>query len=295
MSAMDRLLNAVNKAKSGGQSEREEDYFYYPARDAAGNGSAVVRFLPGTTPDDMPFVKLYTHGFQGPSGKWLIDNCLTTIEKDCPVCAANSQNYATMTKEEARKKGMNRKTSYISRVLVVEDKKNPDNEGKVFLFKYGTKVFDKIADALNPVDEDDTKFNVFGLEDDKSPWPVFKYKIRKVDGQTNYDKSTFEKDDTDVDVNFKKQFTADNDINKFIAPEKFKSAEKLQERLDFVLGNAAQIKASKPKVEDDEDEEFESVKTTKQDKTTTKRVEVSKSDDDDDDILNLVKSLTNDE
>lgn len=292
---MSALLSAVNKARQ--QSvDRDEDYFYYPARDAAGNGSAVLRFLPATSDEDLPFVKIYSHAFKGPTGKWLIDNCPTTLEQECPVCAANSQLYATMSKEDARKYGMNRKTSFISRVLVVEDKKNPENEGKVFLFKYGTKVFEKIADALQPVDEDDTKYNVFNTPDEEGPWPVFKYKIRKVDGQTNYDKSTFEASDEGLDVNFRKQFTPENEIKKFIDPAKFKSKEELQRRLDFVLGNtvrhAPAVAASAKAEKVDEDMPKKVEQPTKQ----SIRKEVAKpAQDDEDDILSLVTRLAADE
>lgn len=292
MSGMSKLLSAVNKAKQfGGQTEREEDYFYYPARDAAGNGSAILRFLPATKDDELPFVTVYSHGFKGPTGKWLIDNCPTTIEKECPVCQANSELYAKMSKDDARKHGMNRRKNFISRVRVVEDKKNPENEGKVFLFKYGTKVFDKVAEALSPVDEDDTKFNVFNTDGEEGSWPVFKYKIRKVDGQTNYDKSSFEESDEGNDVAFKKQFNAENEIQKFVAEDQFKSTEALQKRLDFVLGNTVRTaKASEP------DEEFEQVaKPTKPaQKAESKRVEVKSNDDEDDDIASLISSLSDD-
>ena len=283
MSAMDKLLAAVNKAKTGTSKDRDDEYFYYPARDASGNGSAVIRFLPGKDDDEIPFVKLYTHGFQGPSGKWLIDNCPSTIGRECVVCAANSELYATLSKDDARKAGMNRKTSYISRILVVEDKKNQENEGKVFLFKFGSKVFDKISDALQPsdVDIDDgaKPINVFSLEDGAN----FKLKIRKYEGQTNYDKSEFDKPSK---IKETIEYTDENDIQKFISPEKFKSSEELERKLNFVRGN----KVAKPKHEED-DEEFEQIKTAATPPSKSVKVQAS---GDDDDILELMKKLAED-
>lgn len=296
--AMNALMAAVNKAKQSGGQERDDDVFYYPSRDAVGNGSATIRFLPGTTDEDVPFVKTYSHGFKGPTGKWLIENCPTTLENDCPICSANSELYAKLTKDEARKFGMNRKVHFISRILVVEDKKTPDNEGKVFLFKYGQKVFNKVLDALQPVDEDDVKLNVFGTAGDKNPWTNFKLKIRKVDGQVNYDKSEFEKESDEVDSDFRSQFTDENDIMKFIDPKQFKTTEALQKRLDLVSGNTSRVAEKAPaksrQEADDVDEDDEPVYEKPK---STKRTEAKKpaaSDDEDDDILAMMAKLAED-
>lgn len=238
---MDKILAAVNKAKAGG-AQREEQYFYYPARDAAGNGSAVIRFLPGTTVDDVPFIKTFAHGFHvmhGDTKKWLIEECPTTIGNDCPICAENKKLWDTGLKDQQEiVRQRKRKVSYVSRILVVEDKKNPDNEGKVFLFKFGQKIFDKIADALQPEFEEDKDkaCNVFDLAEGAN----FKFRIRKVEGQTNYDKSEFDTP-SKCDVDVFSQFNAENDINKFLNPDKFKSAEKLQERYDLVVGNTSRL------------------------------------------------------
>jgi hypothetical protein len=295
--AMNALMAAVNKAKQSGGQEREDDTFYYPSRDAVGNGGATIRFLPGTTDDDVPFVKTYSHGFKGPTGKWLIENCPTTLENDCPICSANSELYAKMTKDEARKFGMNRKVHFISRILVIEDKKTPANEGKVFLFKYGQKVFNKILDALQPTDEDDVKLNVYGTAGDKNPWTNFKLKIRKVDGQVNYDKSEFEKEADEIDVDFRAQFNDENDIMKFVDTNQFKSPEALQKRLDLVSGNTTRVAEKAPAkarqaVDDaEEDEVYEKPKTESK-RTTTKTPATS--DDEDDDILLMMAKLAED-
>ena len=288
MSNMEKLLNAVKKANSGFSKDKEDDVFFYPVRDAVGNGSAVIRFLPTEDADDVPFVKLYTHGFKNAtSGKWLIDNCPTTLEADCPICAANSVNYNTMSKEDARKLGMNRKVSYITRVLVVEDKKTPENEGKVFLYKFGQKIFDKIVDKLQPEFEDDKPCNIFDLVEGAD----FKLKIRKVDGQTNYDKSEFS-DPSECEVKVFKQFTPENDIQKFLKPENFKSAEKLQARLDLVMGKASPAKPAAKSDEDKSDEDkFEQIAKPEAKPSTRKEVVKEEDDDEGDDIMALVKSL----
>lgn len=282
MSKFDALLNAVKKAKEGGKTDRDDQYFYYPARDSAGNGSAVIRFLPGATDDEIPFVKLFTHGFKNPANnKWFIDNCPTTIGKECPVCAANSERYATMSKDDARKAGMNRKTSYISRILVVEDKKNPENEGKVFLFKFGSKVFDKIADALQPEFEDTKAINVFDMKEGAN----FKLRIRIYEGNTNYDKSEFE---TPSACKAKIEYNEENEIQKFVSDDKFKSTEDLQKRLDFVMG-----KTSSPTNRKSEEGEGEDEPRDVASSRGSSRSVVTKNDSDDsDDILAMMRKLT---
>lgn len=290
--AMQKLLAAAQKAKQTSGNREDDDVFYYPVRDAAGNGSAVIRFLR-TNEDEVPFITIYSHGFKGPTNKWLIENCPTTLENDCPVCAANSELYAKMSKDDARKHGMNRKKSFISRIVVVEDKKTPENEGKVFLYKYGTKVFDKIFDKIQPEFEDDKACDVFDLKEGAN----FKLKIRKVDNQTNYDKSEFDSP-SECELEVDSQLNDENDIQKFLKPENFKSAELLQKRLDLVLGNSlrvAPIPAAKAKLEDDGDDDMpfdggKPVKETK--KSKAPKVE---QEDDDDDIMRLVKSLSEDD
>jgi len=278
-SAMEKLLGAVKKA-SATKDYSDGDVFYYPVRDTVGNGSAVIRFLP-TDNDDVPFIKIYTHNFKNAkTGKWFIDNCLTTLEADCPICAANSVNYNTMSKDDARKVGMNRKTSYIARILVVEDKKTPENEGKVFMYKFGKKIFDKIVDKLQPEFEDDTPCNVFDLEKGAD----FKLKIRKVDGETSYDKSEFAESSA-CTVKVEKQFTPENDMHKFMKPENFKSAAQLQARLDLITGKDVAKAEKKAEVE-----EFEQI-VKKAEAPSTRKAAPVDADDDEDDIMALVKSL----
>jgi len=285
MSAFDKLISAVNKAKQSGGNREDKEVFYYPQRDAAGNGGATIKFLPGV--DGVHFVKTYNHGFKSATNKWLIEECPTTIEKDCPVCEANSKLYAQLTKDEARKHGMNRKTSFIARILVIEDKKTPENEGKVFMFKFGKKIFDKLVDGLQPVDEDDEKLDVFGLKEDDAPWTNFKLKIRKVDNETNYDKSEFEKTESKVSVDFKSQYSDENDISKFLDESKFKTVEQLQKRLDIVLGNTIRV----AQVSELKEEDAENRRPPKE----STRIETPTQSDDDDDIMAMIQGLANDD
>lgn len=260
MSKMSSLMAAVNKAKqsSKGNGGDDDKYFYYPARDAAGNGSAVIRFLSAPKGEDAPFVKIYSHGFEG-AGGWFIENCPTTIDEPCYCCAKNSELYKTLSKEDARKHGMNRKTSFIANIIVVQDKSNPENVGKIFQFKFGTKIWDKIVDALSPVDEDDTKYNVFNVTEEEFEnlnWPDFKLRIRKVDGQTNYEKSEFVDSTEEIKVDMAKA----ESLAQYIAPEKFKSAEELEKRFNKAVGNTLRVPAEKAEYEPQEPRKAQSAK-----------------------------------
>jgi len=275
--AMAALLSAVKKTKSN--KSYGEDYFYYPDIDNAGNGSAVIRFLPMNNTEDAPFVRIFSHGMKSKTGKWFIQNCPTTLGNECPACEQNSEYYSQMSKDDARKAGLNRKQKFISRILVVSDKKNPEREGKVFLFSYGVKIFGKIEDVLMPQFEDEIPCNVFDLNEGAD----FKLKIRKLDSQTNYDKSEFS-GISKCDVDVFSQFTDENNIQKFIEPKEFKSYDVLKKNLNFVLG----VKSDE-EVDAEADEEFDSPKSeAKPEKSKRKVVEKS---DDDDDIMSLINEM----
>lgn len=281
---MEKLLAAAKAASSNKKDYSDEKVYYYPARDTAGSGTATIRFLPGKTEDDIPFVKVYTHGFKGPTGKWYIEDCPTTIGQDCPCCEQNSKFYATMTKDEARKNGLNRKTAFIANIIVIEDKKNPENEGKLFQYKFGTKVFAKIMDKLQPEDEDDTACNVFDLLEGAN----FKLKIRKVDGETNYDKSAFEDSSKSpaVDLN------AMESLDQYIAPEKFKSRADLEKRLAIALGNTTRVAPVSDYVQEDIPE-AEPTKT--RETVAPAKPKAAGVDDADDDIMAMMKKLSEEE
>ena len=235
-SNLDKLSKAIEKLNTS-ETPTKEDNFWKPEVDKAGNGYAVIRFLPQPSVDGddaLPWAKVFNHGFQGPGG-WYIENSLTTLGQKDPVSEYNSQLWNSgieANKEVARKQ--KRRLSYIANIYVVEDSKNPQNEGKVFLYKFGKKIFDKITEAMNPAFEDEKAVNPFDL------WvgANFKLKIRKVEGYQNYDKSEFESpspllsDDEKLEAIWKKEYS----LKEFLAPENFKSYDELKARLDKVLG-----------------------------------------------------------
>ena len=163
---LDKLTKAIEALSAGTDATDSRDNFWKPEIDKAGNGMATIRFLPaspGDGDDALPWVKLFSHGFQGPGG-WLIDNCLTTKNQQCPVCEHNNRLWNSgieANKEIVRKQ--KRKLNYIANIFVVSDPKHPENEGKVFLFKFGKKIFDKLNEAMNPQFEDETPINPFDL------------------------------------------------------------------------------------------------------------------------------------
>jgi len=235
---LDKLSKAIEALSqtSEGSSEKS-DNFWRPEVDKAGNGMATIRFLPASEKDGddgLPWVKIFSHGFQGPGG-WLIDNCLTTKNQQCPVCEHNSTLWNSgieANKDVVRKQ--KRKLNYIANVYIVSDPKHPENEGKIKLFKFGKKIFDKVTEAMNPQFEDETPINPFDL------WKGAncKLKIRKVEGYQNYDKSEFDtsepllSDDDELEKIYKSEFS----LQELIGDKEFKSYDELKKRLDKVLG-----------------------------------------------------------
>ena len=233
---LEKLTEKVNKLndKSGEKKSYEDDRFWKPVVDKAGNGMAVIRFLPASEGEDTPWVQLFSHSFQGPTGQWLIDNCLTTANKKCPVCEHNTVLWNSgieADKEVVRKQ--KRKLQYISNIYVVKDPSNPDNEGKVFLFKFGKKIFDKLNDLMNPEFEDETPVNPFDLWEGAN----FKLKIRKVEGYQNYDKSEFDSPAalSEDDDELERIWKAQHKLSEFISESNFKSYDELKAKLNKVL------------------------------------------------------------
>ena len=235
-----KLVKEVEKMNSSGNGPDER--LWKPEMDKTGNGYAVIRFLPAPEGEDIPWVKMYSHGFQGPGG-WYIENSLTTIGQKDPVSEYNRELWnsgSDKDKETVRKQ--KRKLSYYSNIYVVKDPVNPANEGKVFLFKYGKKIFDKVMAAMQPEFEDEDPINPFDFWQGAN----FKLKIRKVDGYWNYDKSEFESvsplldDDDAMEAVWKKQYS----LNELISPSEFKTYEELDKRLKYVLGQKSAAKAS---------------------------------------------------
>jgi hypothetical protein len=227
-----KLVKEVEKMNtpSGG-----DDRLWKPEMDKSGNGYAVVRFLPAPNGEDLPWVKLYKHAFQGPGG-WYIENSLTTLGQKDPVSEYNTtlwNNGTDAGKEEARKQ--KRKLEYYSNIYVVKDPANPQNEGRVMLYKYGKKIFDKIMAAMQPEFEDEEPINPFDFWQGAD----FKIKIKKVAGYWNYDSSEFARqaplldgDDDALEALWKQEHS----LAELVAADKFKDYDALKKRLDYVLG-----------------------------------------------------------
>jgi len=239
-------VEKMNKTSGSG-----DDRLWKPEVDKAGNGYAVIRFLPAPDGEDLPWAKLYTHAFQG-TGGWFIENSLTTLGQKDPVSEYNSQLWNSgieSDKEIARKQ--KRKLSYYANIYVVKDSANPHNEGQVFLYKFGKKIFDKITAAMQPEFEDEDPINPFDF------WAGanFKLKIKKVAGYWNYDSSEFDRqsalldDDDAMEAIWKKEYS----LAELVAPDQFKSYDELKKRLDYVLGNAP----SRSRVNEDLEDESE--------------------------------------
>jgi len=233
-SLFEKLNSEVSKLETPQNNQQEDNRFWKPEVDKAGNGFAVIRFLPAPTGEEVPFVRVWDHGFQGPGG-WYIEKSLTTLGQKDPVSEYNSQLWATGTKEnQAIVRKQKRRLHFVSNIYVVKDSANPANEGKVFLYQYGKKIWDKLNAAMNPEFEDEKPLNPFDLWEGAN----FKLKIRNVEGYRNYDKSEFDsvsplfEDDSEMEAVWMKEFA----LQDFVDPKQFKSYDELQARLAKVLG-----------------------------------------------------------
>lgn len=229
-------INSVLKSQTPQQDEKSSDLYWKPTVDEAGNGSAIIRFLPAPPGEDVPFVRYWNHAFQGPTGKWYIENSLTTIGQPDPVSEYNKELWDTGTEDNKKiVRNQKRKLHYVSNILVVKDPGNPEKEGKVFLFEYGKKIFDKIQDAMVPdeLDDEATPLNPFDLWEGAN----FRLKIRKVEGYRNYDKSEFDKKApaAKTDEELEKIWKSQHPLTTVIAPEKFLSYDVLKAKLYRVL------------------------------------------------------------
>ena len=244
-----KLVKEVEKMNS---PQGGDDRLWKPEMDKSGNGYAVVRFLPAPEGEDLPWVKMYSHAFQGPGG-WYIENSLTTTGGKDPVSELNTRLWNSgvdADKETARKQ--KRKLSYYSNIYVVKDPANPQNEGRVFLYKYGKKIFDKVMAAMQPEFEDEDPINPFDFWQGAD----FKIKIKKVAGYWNYDSSEFARpsalldgDDDALEALWKKEYS----LQELVAADQFKDYETLKKRLDNVLGNTSTRRPVAEEVEDEDD------------------------------------------
>ena len=236
--SFEKLSKAVEATSAGTENSKDDNRFWQPEVDKAGNGMAIIRFLPAPAVDGddaLPWVRTFSHGFQGPGG-WFIDNCLTTLNEKCPVCEHNNTLWNSgieANKDVARKQ--KRKLSYLANILVVSDPSNPSNEGQIKLYKFGKKIFDKITEAMNPEFADETPVNPFDMWEGAN----FKLKIRNVEGYRNYDKSEFadvsallDGNDEKLEELWKKEYS----LKDFTERKNFKPYDQLKGRLDKVLG-----------------------------------------------------------
>ena len=273
-SLTDKLIKQVEKLNDKGSNVDER--IWKPSVDKSGNGYAIIRFLPESEGSELPWARVYTHAFQGPGG-WYIENSLTTLGQKDPVSEHNSQLWnsgSDANKEIARKQ--KRRLSYYSNIYVVSDPANPENEGKVFLYKYGKKIFDKIMEAMKPEFADETPINPFDFWQGAN----FKLKAKNVAGYRNYDSSEFAAqsplldDDDALEALWKKQ----NSLQEFVAADQFKSYDELKKRLGYVLGNKTQVRQDPETIDEDNDRGFAEEIVT----TATKSTPSPKEEEDDD-------------
>ncbi|MEN6551936.1 MAG: hypothetical protein ABFC34_03520, partial [Methanobacterium sp.] len=289
-SLTEKLIKQVEKLNSGSREGDDERFWKPTLNKKTETGYAVIRFLPAGEGWDDEYVQAFSHAFQGPGGQWFIENCPTTIGRKCACCEHNSKDWATGDKQKQNiVRDRKRKLSYYANVYVIKDPDSPENEGTVRIFKFGKKIFEKIEAALKPKFQDDTPINPFDFWEGAD----FKLKVLKKDGYWNYDSSEFSNptpllggDDDDLKEVYEKL----HNLNEFVDPEKFKSYEDLQARLDKVLGNAhTERKKVDPELQEEIDEEYEEIKTSKSSKKSTL---VEEDDDEDtDDALDYFSKL----
>ena len=300
-SSLDRLTKEIEKlnAPASSNESKGDDRFWKLERDKSGNGSAVIRFLPTPAVDGengLPWVRFFDHGFKGPTGKWYIENSLTSLGDKTKDPAGEFNSYLWNLSEDdnswSRKQARNqkRRLHYVSNIYVISDPKNPENEGKVFLFKYGKKIFDKITMAMNPEFEGDKPVNPFDL------WAGanFKIRIRTVEGYPNYEQSIFDAprplldDDAELERIWNRQYS----LKEFTSASNYKTYDQLKARLDEIL-------AEDPAYLEFTGNRTRAPQTAPKQATPAKRVTAEDNDsppfdvdvDDDDDDLKAFKSM----
>lgn len=241
LSKLTKAMEKINTKDSSG----DRDNYWKPDVDKLGNGMATFRFLPEPAVDGkdaLPFVEIFSHGFQGPGG-WLIENCLTTKKQQCPVCEHNTTLWNSgieANKDIVRKQ--KRRLNYVSNIYMIDDIKHPENNGKVFLFRYGKKIYDKLTEAMTPAYADEVAINPFDLWTGAN----FKLKIRKYEGYQNYDKSEFESPSQllEDESAMEKIYESEYSLLDLISDKEFKSFPEIKSRLDKVLGLGGTVRTT---------------------------------------------------
>jgi hypothetical protein len=291
--SLEALSQQLEKMTSKGYADPEKEKYWNITRDSAGNGFAIIRFLPAMEGEDLPFVPVWDHAFKGPGG-WYIEKSLTTLKQEDPVSKYNSQLWNSgndKDKEQARKQ--KRRLKYHSNILVIKDPANPDNEGKVFMFAYGKKIFDKLNDMMNPQFEDETPVNPFDFWEGAN----FRLKIRDVEGYPNYDKSEFDSPSALFDGDEAKLEEVYNQLHSLKAlhdAKNFKSYEELEARLHKALGMSGAPTRQSTTADDMIDEELDMSKLAKEKSAPApKAAPAASGPEEDDDDLEFFRSLAN--
>ena len=240
-----KLIKAAESTGGGGEKKSyADDRMWKPTVDQAGNGYAILRFLPAREGAELPWARYWDHGFKGPTGQWYIEKSLTSIGQNDPVGELNSRLWNTgieEDKETARRQ--KRRLHYVSNIFVVSDPGNPENEGKVFMYQFGKKIHDKIMDQMQPEFADEKPVNPFDMWEGAN----FKLKIRNVEGYRNYDKSEFAKqtqlldgDDAKLESVYDQMY----DLSEFTDPANYKTYDELKTKLSSILGEVAGMGAA---------------------------------------------------
>ena len=277
---VDKLVAEAEKSGSG-KKDYSDDRMWKPTVDKAGNAYAVIRFLPEAPENDLPWNKYWDHGFQGPAGQWYIEKSLTSLNQDDPVSEYNSELWSVSKDDDSptRKQARNqkRRLHYVSNIYVVSDPSKPENEGKVFIFQYGKKIFDKIQDALKPQFPTEVPCNVFDMWEGAN----FELKQRKVEGWPNFDKSQFMKpealfeDDKKLEAVYNQMY----DLRWFTDPANYKAYDELKKKFNKVMGLDAPAKdETKTPLRS---EEARSPGKTQESRAVREPVDEEPSDDDD--------------
>jgi hypothetical protein len=292
--SLEKLTSQLEKINSKGYADPDEGKYWKPTRDSAGNGFAIIRFLPAPENEDMPFVQIWDHGFKGPGG-WYIENSLTTIGKPDPLSELNSKLWNASNDDESPERKQARKQKrrlkYVSNIYVIKDSGNPENDGKVFLFSYGKKIWDKLNDLMNPSFEDEAPVNPFDFWGGAN----FRLKIRQFENFPNYDKSEFDtpaplfEDDEKLESVYKQQHS----LQALLDPKNFKTYEELQAKLHKALGiaDSAPQKRSSVTAENDMDEELDLSNLGKTQEAKALKEDTSSTINDDDEDLEFFKNL----
>lgn len=281
----DKISNPQSDKKS-----YNDDRFWKLEGDVAGNGTATIRFLPRVEGDELPWVRVFNHSFQGPTGKWYIENSLTTLGEADPVGEMNTMLWnsgSEANKEIARTQ--KRKLSFIANILVISDPKHPENVGKVFLFKFGKKIFDKTMDKAKPTFEDEKPVNVFDLWEGAN----FKLRMRKKDGYINYDESTFSDPcpAAKTDEELLAIVNSQHKLSEFIDRKNFKPYDELKKKLETVLSGDSFVNKSASDISEDDLPVAKALPIASKPAPTPKAVV----EDDDDDVMSYFKSIANED